>query len=338
MYGEKNAKHAKVPRDKRRKVPVIVKKTGYATTSRARPYNIAPAVALKAKTTKSGGCKRGKTRMDRVENAVKCLRQETNAALGMMTYRQSNTQQVLAANTQANAADIGQITTSLLENVLNNLKYFNPATPGTLTTASGSAGTYQRDILFKFIQQKVTVRNNYQTDINVRIYRCTPKTDTSDTPSQTWTAGIADQSNAVSYGTPNQYPTDYQLFNDVWASSVVLDTTLSPGQSAKFSNIAKDVEYDSAITDASTLAYQKKNKSCIFLAHVMGTLGHNTTGSTVGILPAGLDIHIQRIMKVQYNAGININFLILSDQTGVPEIGAVQSHQPASDNLFYEQA
>ncbi|AXH76770.1 MAG: putative capsid protein [Cressdnaviricota sp.] len=315
-------------------------RSAYNYATQPRP-NTAPAQPLRGKPTRKRKkykrrTKQGK-KMNKIKNAIHTLRQESDASLGTMTARYQGGQQILCAQNRQGVANSNPVTVSTLESVLGNLKWFDPSNPGTLITGSGVAGTYQRNILFKSITQSLLVRNNYQSDCNIRIYWCSCKDDTDQSPEVTWASGGPDGSNLSGTDELLQYPTDYNLFNDLWSSKVVLNTTLSPGQSATVSNTEKDIEYDPSTVDTHNLDFQKEYKSGSFLVVIRGTASHSSTGSSVGFSQAGVDIILKNRFVVKYNAGTNISFLYASNNTAAMT-SPVQSHQPTADNIAYSQS
>jgi len=304
--------------------------------------NTAPAQPLKGKSVKPVRKKktfRSKTakKMNTCEKAIKELRQSEKASLGIMKYRNRVVQNRLLCGINAqNALDINPIGTFSVEGVLTNLKFYDPSNPGTLITASGSAGTYQRNVLIKSISSKVLLRNNYQSDVKITMYHCKVKDDTNQLPKGAWNYAIADGGNAGTINALSQYPTDYNLVNDLWKLKVLTKTTLSPGQSVECAYQTDSFEYDSSTVDTHPLSYQNEYNASSCLVVVEGTVSHDTSLDQQGLCEAGVDISYQNTYVVSYNAGININYIHV-DNSGVntPTNGFVQGHQPTSDNQAY---
>lgn len=313
----------------------------YATTPSAPRPNTAPAAPLRGKPVK----RRKKTykrktkvnkKIDKCQKAIKDLSAKTDASLGTMTHRRVSSVQAFSQNNEQSAV-ISEINSkSQIESVLANLKFFDPLNPGTLVTASGTTGTYSRDYLIKSISQKLQVRNNYISDVQVKIYYCTAKEDTDLTPIQSWAAGIPDGGNAVSVTELCNYPSDYAHFRDLWNTKVVLNTTLSPGQSANVSNTIKSVRYDPAVFDTQIEQYQRDIKSGCFMVVFQGTASHGTGGTIpVGFQIAGLDFIQHTTYVVEYQAGANIKFVHIDNSLPSLSAGSVQSHQPIADNQSF---
>lgn len=308
----------------------------------SKPKNTAPAQPLRGKTThkrkrrKKYKSKQGR-KVDRCQSAIKTLRQESDASLGTMTARFQSSRQILAAQNKQQVLDLGLNSTLSLESVASNLKFFDPSNPGTLITADQSLGNYQRNILFKSITVTATIRNNYQADCKLKVYYCSAKDDTDQTPEQAWAASGPDGGNLTSTSDLLQYPTDYNLFNDLYKAKVVFNGNLSPGQSCTVSNNEKDIEYDPATVDSHNLLFQKEYKAGSFLVVVQGSISHGTTGSAVGYSQAGVDAIVKTTYVVKYNAGVNISFIYASNSTDTM-VAPLQSHQPVSNNIAYAQA
>lgn len=272
----------------------------------------------------------------RIEKSIRELKLAENASLGTFVLKTWYTSalkpaQAAQANYVAIGCDMGRFT-----DACQYLKYYNPATPGTLTTANFETGTYSRTVLFKSMYFSMEMRNNYQTDCKIRIYLCTPKGDHSISPSAAWTNGVTAASTATGANELGQYPTEYEEFNALWAAKVHCKATLSPGQSVTCSHTVRNVEFDPVVFDSKSDTYQRKYKNFMFLAVAEGTLAHDTAAvAEQGIAPAGLDILMKRVTTVQYDAGVNIKYFRIENNTDTFTNGAVQSHQPLPDNVGY---
>jgi hypothetical protein len=314
-------------------------KKAWTKPAQKQQRNTAPAPPLKAKTSKSASACRpkGKGKIAKLEAKVKCLAKEGDQSNGTMTFRDRSSRTIKCAfNEQAAASSCGT-TASQGETILAQLKFFDPVTPGTLITGSGATGTYQRNYLIKSVTQTGILRNNYQTDVVVKVYHCRVKGDTNLTPYDCWNNGRADAAygNATTMVKPLHYPTDFDVFTKGYSSKVVLNTTLSPGQSAKYSNTERDINVDPAVIDSGESDFVRMYKNSAFLVVVNGTVGHDSAGTSIGSLPGGVDILEYITYIVKYDAGVNIKYIYTTDNVQTISAAAVQSHQPTPDNVAY---
>lgn len=275
-----------------------------------------------------------------LKRQVKDLKHAENASLGKITYRRRLCWAVKASANQQGVATLPTNGTNEYELVLAQLKYYDPAVPGTLVTADGTSGTYQKDFLFKNIYGKLHMRNNYQTDCEVIVYLCKPKADTSQSPSQAWTDGIADDpGNITSYSNYGSLPTDYDTARQFWSYKRMATKSLSPGQSLEVSHAVNDVEYNPAFTDTHNLQYQRGLKHFQWLIIVRGTISHDSAVATEqGISEAGIDVISTDVYECHYDAGVNLSFVYHDHTLDTFTNGAVQSHQPVADNIGYSIA
>lgn len=273
----------------------------------------------------------------KLSNQIKELKNAESASLGKMTYRKMEVWNQTCANNVQSVSLYEISKPSNYETVLAQLKYYDPGTPGTLITASAATGTYQKNFLVKNIHAKLTFRNNYQSDADVTVYLCTPKSDSSISPKQAWTDGITTDAGNVSANTEiNQYPTDYDVFRDLWNAKRAGHKVLSPGESFEVSHSIQDVEYDPALYDEHAALYQKRFKTAMWMVVLKGTLSHDTViNDELGLAQAGIDTHIHQTWTVQYDAGVNLSYVYLDSTLDSPTTGFVQSHQPIPDNVGY---
>lgn len=274
--------------------------------------------------------------MIRMKRNIKDLKKIDDQTTGTMTYRRCRTGSVKSQANAQNAEFLIRNKTTDYETALQNLKYFNPAVPGTLTTASASSGTYQRNILIQKMSHAIDLRNNYQVDADVLVYLCTVRDDTNQSVTDAWNSGVPDGSNLTDLTDLNQYPTDYNLVKDLYNLKRVYRGRLKPGQSHRVSHAVQDVEYDSSTVDTHSLTYQKEYKTFGFLVIVKGTLSHDTaTLAEQGLQQAAVDYESVATMTVKYSAGINISFTHVSNTYDAFTSSGVQSQKPIPDNVSY---
>lgn len=302
--------------------PAQPKKTGWVRKSRKRPRLPSNRKVKKEVLT--------------LKKKVRDIEHSENASLGKMTYRRKVADRIIVSENAQQVSVYNANTTGRYEAVLANLKYYNPSDPANLVTASAATGTYQKDFLVKNISSKLTLRNNYQSDVEVLVYLCQPKNDTDQSPSAAWSLGIADDpGNITAYSDWGNLPTDFDTFRNFFKTKRLCLKTLSPGQSVQVSHGVKDVFYDPAMTDAHALDYQVHLKSFAFLVIIRGTLGHDTTLDEQTMMSAGVDTYQEDTMIVSYNAGVNLSFVHVDTTLATVTNGAVQSHQPTPDNVGY---
>lgn len=322
-----------------------VGKTARTAYDTVRNYTSSSAFPAEPKKAWSRKPRKKKTRLtnrkvkkevQQLKKKVRDIEHSEKAALGKMTYRRKVADRVIVSENVQNVSVYPVNTTGRYEAVLANLKYYNPSDPANLVTASAATGTYQKDFLIKSVSSKLTLRNNYQSDVEVLVYLCQPKNDTDQSPSAAWSLGIADDpGNITAYTDWGQLPTDFDTFRNFFRTRRLCLKTLSPGQSVQVSHGAADIFYDPAMTDAHALDYQTHLKSFAFMVIIRGTLSHDTSLDQQAMSAAGVDSYQEDTMVVSYNAGVNLSFVHVDTTLATITNGAVQSHQPVSDNIGY---
>lgn len=310
---------------------------GAGSLRQRRPYSRRVAFR-KARKCRTLGRRKLSRKVCHLEKRVKNLTFAENASLGTFTHRLISGATKCITSTDGKQYGVAAIEGLYMPNFnesVQYLKYYNPATPGTLTVADGKTGTYDRRFLFKNIYASLTLRNNYQTDCKIKVYLCTPKQSSSIDLQVAWQNGVDanGDSSITSYLQTGQFPNDYSDFKDVWTAKLHCKAALAPGQTMKCSHGVKDIEYDPTAYATHTASFQSKYKNFFFLLLVEGTLGHNATNS--GVQQAGVDWHLTRTRVVQYDAGVNISFQKVDNDLVSITTGGVQSHQPIPDNVPY---
>lgn len=276
----------------------------------------------------------------KLAKAVKSLQLKTADSTGHLTYYFSQTTRCLAlqnvagytTNTLA-AHDISNIEAALAET-----RYFNPAVPGTLTQASQVAGTYHRENNIKSVYSCLTVANNYQVPAIVQVVCWQAKGDTSLHPQDAFTNGIADVG-APAATSPYLHYSDSPQLLELWKPVVNKTVTLGPGQTLKESHAIKNIQYDSSLTDSHAENYQTRYKCFTWTVRVVGVLGHDSAVTTEhGFLPAGVDIHALIKYCIEYDAGIDLKYIVITSGLDNFTNGGLVSSKPVADNVGYSLA
>lgn len=262
------------------------------------------------------------------------LKKITDADTGTLIYRARTTGRVLAGVNQQSYASIVMNSTSTIETILAELRFFNPAVPGTLTQASGATGTYSRNFYFKNGYIKFKIRNNYQVPCRCVLYACSPKEDTDLTVSTAFTDGLADVGNPDN-ASPLVFLTDSPLFYDLWKINKSCSSILQPGEEMDYNMSLGAFEYNPADVDSHSLSYQKQYKASIYFVRVEGILGHDSTADEQGCLAGGIDWMADRTFTVEYPAGVNIKYIVVSNGADSFTNAALVSSKPVSDNIVY---
>lgn len=275
------------------------------------PYKkpIGPTQKGRYKTKKGYKRIQGKTLTKKVKELTKMV----NADNATHTHRVSSTGTCLSADSTVGYLQLDGNTSAIMEAALANLRYYNPAVPGTLTTADGATGTYQRKFGIHSLFSKLVVRNNYRVPAKVTIYLCTPKVDTDQTPYSSFTNGMTDQGNPTINRTM-LYLTDSDLFKELWNIEKSKSFELTPGHERTMSCSTKPFEYDPSLVDTHGLTYLKHCHTKIWVIRVEGVLSHDTSVTTQqGKAPAQVDVSTETKIVIKYDAGTNLNDYSITD-------------------------
>lgn len=275
------------------------------------------------------------TSVRKLSKKVSMLAQEAKSSRSTLIYHKRSTDTAKASVNQTAYVMADALTMSNYEAVLAQLRFFNPSTPGTLTQADGATGTYMRDYLFKSIYHMCTAVNNYQVPAKVTIYSCVPKQDTNIAPITAFQNGLADVGNPASTS-PMVYLSDSDEFNDLWRIDKSITKVLQPGQTLSCVFTAKNMRYSPATFDSHSLSYQSRFKCQAFIVRVTGVLGHDTSvASEQGFLASGIDCTCHAKHVVEYDGGIDLKYIYITDGSDSFTNGGVVSERPIADNIAY---
>lgn len=258
------------------------------------------------KPVKNRKYKRGSLKGD-----LKKIKMRMNKDMSFHTHRRRDVLEVGPAveGLVSNDAFTGNDQTST-ELALQNLRFFNPAAPGTLVTgALAGAGTYHNDVHIKNFYTKCWIRNNYQIPAIVRLYLVTPKQDGDISSTAAYTNGALDQG-AVSTNSPLIHFTDMDQWNDLWKIQKYKKVFLDAGKEFSLGYSGGDYWYDSSLNDSTGLNFRRQWKACQWLIRVEGTIGHDIGGTAfeVNTTGASVDVIVDRTWKIEYDAaGVSLN-------------------------------
>lgn len=278
--------------------------------------------------------KKKKGKVGKLEHEVKQLQKKSKSSLGTLIYRVTDGAVQISNQNTAGNETFSLNSTTEIETVLGQLRYYNPSSPATLVTADFTTGSYSKVVNIKFSNLKVTVRNNYQTPCIVRAWKLACKTDNNINPETAWSNGLTDCSN----GTLNDlhmYPTDSPQFTDLWKILKEKKFYLNPGQQKTVKISCPSVRYDPSVVDSQTEPNQKDCHTRQIMFNVAGVISHDTVAAQYGCTGCGVDFYIKKTYVVEYEAGANIKYVYLSNNLDTMTTASVVSNMPISDNQSY---
>ncbi len=225
-----------------------------------------------------------------------------------------------------------------LQGCVDDLRFFNPSAPATLITANLQSATFAQDILMSHYT-KIILKNNYQSNVTLKIYLCKVKADTGISPVTAVTNGLADNPSAAIVITDlSVRPRDSEQFRDLWSSKLVKSKVLKPGQSCSASYGSGQFTLDPATLDSHTSAFQRKLKGAGFLIVMEGEMGHNTEATNdIGSEEVRLDVRREFVIKCWYDAGgVDLRDLQITNAFDtITSTLLLASHEPDVDNKSF---
>lgn len=189
-----------------------------------------------------------------------------------------------------------------IETAIAQMRYYDPATPGTIVVANGATGTYQR--VFR-VKSSVIMegKNNYQIPVTVEIHSMACVADTGNSSYAYALTCLGDNSN-LDLTSPIINLRDARNLGDLWKVEASKFITLLPGETFSIEKTLDYIDYDPSEYDNHTLIYQPDWKSFQFLVGVTGGIAHDkTTVTNCGLSAGGIDWVAKRQSVIRYNAG-----------------------------------
>lgn len=266
---------------------------------------------------------------------IEHLKRSSQSRVATLIYRDHETSSLLVAanlrnNVARNASTIGN-----LEEALAQLKYYDPTAPGALVTADGATGTYQKEFLFKKTYAQLTLRNNYQVPVQVEVWLCNCKRDTSIGPVTAWSNSYTDMSNVADTDI-SANPEDGNQFQDLWSVGKKKKAVLEPGQELVSAYWApRPFYYDPSLSDTHSQTFQEDYYGASWIVSIKGVVAHDSSAAQYGLSPAGVDIILKREYVVEYDGGARFTYVYCTNDASSFSNGAVVSNKPVADNQSY---
>lgn len=273
-----------------------------------------------------------------IQKQVKDLQKAVKANQAIHTFKLCSAGSIKSLIGRCNHVAAAANPIADIETACANLRYYDPAAPGTLVTASGNTGSFARDIYFKDYYTKLVMRNNYQVPVRLKVYLCKVKNDCNESPVTTYTTAIADQVITASIDETDQlmYLTDVERVKEVWKVDCVVDKVLEPGQEASVSHATGPFNFDPSHVDSFTNAYQQVYKGFSLVVRIEGVLAHDTSAAEITLAAAGIDYEVYKKAVIEYDAGVTLNDIFISELRGQSFTnGGVSSLKPVADNIAY---
>lgn len=268
---------------------------------------------------------------NKLKRAVRELQHQARANEGELVYRERQVgRNITDAVNECSLESVSGSSLVKLETVVANLRYFNPAIPGTYTTVDFTSGTQSKSVRIK-MYSKLNVRNNYHVACKVDVYLCVPKNDNSISTTQAITNGYADIG-GVDIDSSLMWPTDSPQFVQLWKIAKHKSIHLKGGSECNLSFSKGYFDYDPSVYDSHNETYQKAYGSHQYLIRVSGVMAHDSVVATEeGFSKAGIDYSVVTTYTARYAAGADIKYIIINDSadtfTNTPNVTQLDTQQ-----------
>lgn len=276
--------------------------------------------------------RRRRGRRSSMRRDIAILKKRTEQSLSTYIKKENSYSTVKSGNGTCDylLLDINNIT--LTDAAIDSVKYFDPATPGTLVNVDLSTANVQNIVRVKNVWGRIRLANNYGIPVQMDVYVLRPKVDTAVEPEAAMTDSLAEMSNG-SITDKSIYPTDCHDFNDFWAIEKHRRRVVQPGQTMSMSAYIRGYDYDVSFATDHSLEYQKQFGARVFFIRALGTTSHGAT-SGLGHTDAGVDIFMETTHTIRYPGGANIEYLEVVDATP-SVVGARTVSIPANDQAVF---
>lgn len=273
-----------------------------------------------------------------VKKDVQMLKGAMNKKDGTMTFRRIDTGRVVIVQNLQNWANVCRFDRTNINLNVSKLLYMDVNAGGALQEVSALGTTYSKDITIKSVRSTLHLRNNYKTDVDVKVYLCQPRDSTDLLCGSVLDNAVPENSNQTGFSYYGLNPSDFkQQVGKIWNMKLILNSTLGLGKGAKCSySINKPFTYNPASASDEPQEFNRAQKSFHFLILIRGSIGHDSAGANqIGIMGSGVDFIETQTMTINYNAGTNINRVYQVNNLDAPGTTFVQTAQPRFEQAQY---
>ncbi len=275
-------------------------------------------------------------KVKKLSTQMRNVQRIAKADIGTLTYRNRESRDLQISQGFNNVTSLSLIPITIIQSAISSLPYFDPSSPGVNIFADGNTGTYQRNFRMK-PSSRVTCRNNYRVPVNVRLYLCLPKENTSVNAATAYTIGITDIIQSPSININNLvYPTDSVtlglLYRIIWSKQMVLQ----PGQQYTKSHGYPSFNYDPSFDDTEGSTFYPNYCGAQMLVRGEGVVGHDSVADEMGTMQCAIDMQFDRVLKVTYGAGVQVQSLVVDDGGDIFSNTGIISNKPAAINQAYQ--
>nr|QUS52592.1 capsid protein [Mute swan feces associated circular virus 3] len=268
---------------------------------------------------------------------IRTIKKELGSNISVLTYRKRDTTYARCPQAESNTTDFIVNNIGSMEAVLSNVPFFDSAT-GALINTNLTDDSFTRNLMFKNIYANITLRNNCKVPVRLKLYLVSVKNDTDTTPTVAFTSGLVDCMATADPSSTQVFPTDSELFKDLWTIKKSISKYMQPGTECSMSHALKDITYDTALTDAHNLNHQKKMKTFGWMIRIEGVPAHDggAPNVIVGSTAGQLDIIVDSKYTLHYDSGgQGLRRLQVVDNTpNLPTM--VVSNKPIASNQIYK--
>lgn len=316
----------------------VANRVAYNQVNKAVKYASSKKPAAMSKSSKPKKAAKKKN-LKQLSQKVHDIEKQIKSSNGTLIYRKRNINSHQCTQNSMSLDTSASVKCSDLELVLAQLRFFDPSTPGTLINGSGASATYEREYLFKNMYMNYTARNNFTLPVYCTLYLVCSREDTSIEPATAFTNGLNDVG-APTATSPLVHLTDSEQFNSLWKIVKSQKKLLQPGALMTMTNGVKDVEYNPAEYDSHALPYQKKYGTFAIVCRLEGVICHDTVAPTtqIGTGTGQVDVIIDTKYEVEYDAGVDLKFIVQSNNSVSMTTAACQANKPVSDVQIFESA
>lgn len=332
---------------KRRRTPDVPYESKYPDVVMSDNSKQTPAVLVNDGETKTIIKTKSKKKKLKSNNPIRELKQrvkklekESSEDVAFNSYREISFGRVeCAVNGSVFQLCSTANSVAAIEAMLVSFPHYNIAAAGTISNTSLVAGTYSRHIKFNGTKHEITIRNNYDVPVDIRVYNYGVKLDSAVTPDIAFTDGLVDNpSGSLTSTTLNIYPKDSAVLTKLYKLNLSEKTLLNPGQQIFMSYTSKGFDYDPSIYDSTSEGNRRDLDTNFWCVRIQGVLGHEpATPANVGLLKAAVDYMVRASYNVRYDADMSLRNVQVSQTSTLGSTG-VTGDMATGDNEDYDAA
>lgn len=280
------------------------------------------------------------TKTKKLSKKISQITRRLDTSQTLLTKRVRRTGTFNVANNQSSLASITVNDAPRMTLVLKTCPFVSSTDTSTIEDVDLTKGTYQREVFFRSIYSNMSMRNNGNTPAKLRVYVVQVKKDTELNAAQASQEGLKDIMSDPQFLSAHVYPSDSELFKDLYRVVKSKSFELKPGGEKSITHSIKNIMYDQSVVENQYVSFQKQLGCYEYLVRMEGVIAHDdgSPKTKVGHIEANVDFSMDTTYSVEYDGGsVGLHRLQIQDDSSLLAPAVIANRPQVAIDTYSER-